>query len=179
MVPFWPLCEWAKLVALRTGCLKSIAEWAVRWQLFLDELRKEHPGQRLIQQQEWGLFLLEHLFHNATAIRKRKQQWHAWRCQHFLQTAMAEEMAPEHPSIRSLLGSTDDEILEIAEQVYWGQYEAVSSILPHWHQEQFMAELYEELGQNLTRAGLWEATRTGRSPSRGRRCSCAYSLSQA
>ena len=51
------------------------------------------------------------------------------------QTAMAKEMAPEQPSVKSLLGLTDEEILEIAEQVYWGQYEAVLSVLSHQHQK--------------------------------------------
>ena len=44
---------------------------------------------------------------------------------------MAEETAPEHPLLRNLLGSINKEILEIAEQVYWGQYEAVQNILSH------------------------------------------------
>ena len=34
------------------------------------------------------------------------------------QTAIAKEMAPEHPSVRTLLGSTDHKILDLAEQVY-------------------------------------------------------------
>ena len=66
-------------------------------------------------------------------------------------------------------GIKDEEIFEIAEQVHWGQYEALLSMLPYQHQE---------LGQDLTRAGLWEATRTGRSLSRGRRCSHVYSSPQ-
>ena len=35
---------------------------------------------------------------------------------------MAKEMAPEHSSIRTLLGSTDEESLGVVEQVYWGEY---------------------------------------------------------
>ena len=34
---------------------------------------------------------------------------------------MTEVMAPEHPSVRTLLGSTDAEILKIIEQVYQGE----------------------------------------------------------
>ena len=118
---FVTLSEWVKVVSLKTGCLKQVAEQALRWQVFLDELRKEHPGWRLIQHQEWRLFLLEHLFHNAATIWNKEQQQHAQRCPHSHQTAKAEEMAPEQPSVRSLLGSTDEEILVIAEKVYWGQ----------------------------------------------------------
>ena len=37
---------------------------------------------------------------------------------HSHQTAAAEDAAPEQPAVLTLLGSTDDEILEFAEQVY-------------------------------------------------------------
>ena len=57
--------------------------------------------------------------------------------------ARAEEMAPEQPFVRSLLWLKDKEILEIAEHVYPGQYEAAPSVPPHWCQEQFLAELHE------------------------------------
>ena len=67
---FAALGEWVNVVALTTGCLKRVAEWALRGQLLLDELRREHPGWNTIQQQEWGLFRLEHLFHNATAMQR-------------------------------------------------------------------------------------------------------------
>ena len=73
---------------------------------------------------------------------------------HSHQTAMTEETAPEQPSVRSLLGSTDEEILEIAVQMYQGQYEAVPSILPCQYKEPFLAELHKDLGWYLRRAGL-------------------------
>ena len=41
---FAALSEWAKVVALTTGCSKRVAESALRGQLFLDKLRREHPG---------------------------------------------------------------------------------------------------------------------------------------
>ena len=46
------------------------------------------------------------------------------------QTAMTGEMVPEQLPVRTLLGSMNEEILEIAEQVYQGQYEAALSVLP-------------------------------------------------
>ena len=73
----------------------------------------------------------------------------------------------------------EDDILEIAEQVYWVKYEIVPSILPHQCQEQVMKELHDELGQGLTSVDLQEATWTGSSLSRRRRCSHACSSSQA
>ena len=67
---------------------------------------------------------------------------------------MAEEMAPDHPSIGTLLGSTDQEILDVAEQVYWGEYMLVPSKLPCPQQEEYIAELHLELSQCMVRAGL-------------------------
>ena len=60
---------------------------------------------------------------------------------------MVEEMALEHPFVRTLLGSTDQGILEVVEQMNRGQYEVALSVLPHRHQDQIMAELHEDLGQ--------------------------------
>ena len=44
----------------------------------------------------------------------------------------------------------EDEILGIAEEVYHWWYEVALSVLPYQHQDEFMAELHEELGQCLT-----------------------------
>ena len=41
---------------------------------------------------------------------------------------MAEEMAPEHITLRTLLESTDQEILGMAEQVHLGEY----MLAPQW-----------------------------------------------
>ena len=51
---------------------------------------------------------------------------------HAQQIKMAEVMAIAHLFIRTLLGSTDQEILDIAEQVYWGEYTLAPSELPCW-----------------------------------------------
>ena len=48
--------EWVKVVTLTTSHLKRVADWALGGQLFLDELRREDPGWKTIQYQEWGLF---------------------------------------------------------------------------------------------------------------------------
>ena len=42
---------------------------------------------------------------------------------------MAKEIAPVHLSVRSLLGSTNDEILEVAKDVYHGWYQVAPSVL--------------------------------------------------
>ena len=39
-------------------------------------------------------------------------------------------MAPEHPSVRTPVGSTDVEILKVTKKVYWGQYVTPPSVLP-------------------------------------------------
>ena len=87
-------------------------------------------------------------------------------------------MAPRNPLVRTFLGSTDQEILEVAAQVYRGQYEVAPSILHCRHQDQFMAKLYEELSKHLVRVGLCGATGTAWSLSRGRRHSQTHSPSQ-
>ena len=92
---------------------------------------------------------------------------------------MAKEMAEEHPSVRTLLVSTDQEILDVAECVHRGQYKVSPIILPLRLQDQFMTGLHEELGKCLVKAGLQSATANAQSLSRGRRCSWAYSSSQA
>ena len=43
---------------------------------------------------------------------------------------MAKETAPAHPSDRTLLGSSDQEILDVTEQVYQVEYMLVPSELP-------------------------------------------------
>ena len=65
------------------------------------------------------------------------------------------------------LGTTDQEVLDVAVQMYRGQYEAAPSILPGRLQDQFMAKLHEELGKHLVTASLWSALVTAQSLSRG------------
>ena len=71
------------------------------------------------------------------------------------------------------------EILEVAKQVYQGQYEVGLSVLPCWCQDQFMAEHPEELSQHLIRTGLCGVIGAAQSLSRRRRHSHAHSSSLA
>ena len=88
-------------------------------------------------------------------------------------------MTLEHPSVITVLECTDQEILDVAETVYRGQYKVAPSILPHICQDQFMAKLHEELGKCLVRAGLHGVTRTDKFLSRGMRSLSASFSSQA
>ena len=56
--------------------------------------------------------------------------------------------------MRTLLASPDQDILDVAEHKYRGQYEMAPSVLPQRLQDQFMAELHKELSKCLVRAGL-------------------------
>ena len=112
---FTILGEQVKEYGQRTRCSKWVAEWTLQDHLYLSKLRREHPGWNATQHQEWSLFLPEHLLHNAAFMRRKECQ----RCSQAPQVEMAEVMAPEYPSIRTLLGSTDTDILKVA-KVYWG-----------------------------------------------------------
>ena len=48
------------------------------------------------------------------------------------------KMAPEQPSIRTLQGSTDQDILGMAEQVCWGEHMLALSALPCQQQDKYM-----------------------------------------
>ena len=69
---FAALGEWAKVVTLTTSHLKRVPDQALRGQLVLGELRREHPGWKTMWCQEWGFFLLEWLFHNTTAMERKE-----------------------------------------------------------------------------------------------------------
>ena len=78
---------------------------------------------------------------------------------------------PIYPSMRGLLGSSQEEILKISEEVYWG-YELATSELPCWQQVEYMAELHAQLSWHVTRASLRDIAVVARSTSQSRRCSC-------
>ena len=121
--------------------------------------RLEYP-----QKQEWGLFLLENLLHNAASMRRREHQRHS----QVLQAETAEAMAPKHPSFWTLLGFMDVEILKIAKKVYQGEYVTAPSMLPQWQQEECIKELHLELARHMARAGLQSRPRSPRSSSQSR-----------
>ena len=131
-----------------------------------NELRREHLGWNTTQHQEWGLFLLEHLLHNAAPMRGKEHQ----RCFWALQAEMAQAQVPNQPPIMTLLGSTNADILKVAEKVYWGEYVTVSSVLPHQWQEECIKELCLELAQCMARAGFQGRPGSARPTSQIRGC---------
>ena len=167
------LGEWVREFAQRTGCSNWVANWTLQSQVFLNELRREHLGWSITQKQEWGLFLLECMLHNGVTIWKEECQRHS----RGLQSEMAESV-PEHPSVQTLLGSCDTEILKVAEQVYQGECVVASSVLSHRQQDNCMRELHQELTRHMTRAGLQSKTGPGRPSSRHQGCSHGHSASQ-
>ena len=111
---FTILGERVRDFAQHTGCSNHIADRGLRTQIFLDEMRREHLGWTTAHKQKWGLFLLEHLLHNAASMQKKEHQRHTQRSQ----AEETEEVIPEHPSMRTLIGATDDAIIHVAKQVY-------------------------------------------------------------
>ena len=124
---FGTLSDQVKQLTQRTGCSKHPTEWAMRWQLYLDELDRRHPGWSLAWWQEWGLFLLEWLFSIASTMQRREQQCNRWRCPH--QATATEDTAPVQPSVWILLGSMNEDIFGVAKDIYHGQYQ----LAPHAH----------------------------------------------
>ena len=106
--------------------------------------------------------------------RERQQQRNL--CTHSHHPEMAEEMAPIHPSVRSLLGSSEEEVLKITEEVYHGEYELAPNELPGQQQEEYMAELHAKLSWHLTRAGLRDVPVAAGPTSSSRRHTPAQSL---
>ena len=52
------------------GCSKRVTKKDLWGQLYLAELRRDHLGWSTTHHQEWGLFLLDHMLHNAAAMWK-------------------------------------------------------------------------------------------------------------
>ena len=103
------LGEWAREFTQRTGCSNWVAEQTLWSQMFLNKLHREHLGWSISQKQEWGLFLLKCMLHNVTAMQRKVHQ----RCSLGSESEMAKS-APELPSLQTLLGSPDAEILKVA-----------------------------------------------------------------
>ena len=146
---FTILGDQAREYAQKTSCSNRVADWTIQSQLYLSDLRRENPGWNTAQHQEWGLFLLEHLLHDAASMKRKEYQ----RCSQALQA----EMLKWHPSVRTLLGFTDAEILKVTKQVYQEGYVMAPSVLPCWWQEECIKELHLELAWCMARAGLQSA----------------------
>ena len=129
-------------------------------------MRKEHPGWNTACKQEWNLFLLEQMFHNAATMQHKEHQ----RCWLGLSLELT-EAAPEHPSMWTLVGSKDSDLLQIAEQIYKGEYMVVPSEFICTLQDDLMKELQRELSRHLTQAGLHGKRGPAELPSRSHRCS--------
>ena len=109
---FTALGKQVRVLVQSTSHSNWVTKHSLRFQLFLDALRKINANWSVIHRQGWGLFLLECLFHTAASMRQkeRQQQRKHHSCSHHLE--MAEEMAQIHPSVRSLLGSSEEDDLE-------------------------------------------------------------------
>ena len=80
---------------------------------------------------------MEHLLHNVASMKKKECQRHPQRSQ----AEAAKETAPEHPSMQTLIGSTDEAILQVAEQVYQGEQTLDPSMLSYQQHDNCMMEL--------------------------------------
>ena len=112
-------------------------------------MKKECSGWNATCRQEWNLFLLERMFHNATAMWHKELHRHP--CRIPLELS---ETALEHPSVQTLVGSGDVDLLQVAEQMYKGEYMVVPSVFTHAQCDNLMKELWRKLSVCLTQAGL-------------------------
>ena len=147
---FTILGERAKDFAWCTSCSNHVVDRALRTQIFLNEMRREHPGWTTTHKQEWGLFLLECLLHNVTSMQKKEH----WRCSQRSQAGETKETASEHPSMRTLIEVTDDAIIQVAEQVYQREWTLAPSMLSHHQHDNCMRELWQDLSKHMAMAGL-------------------------
>ena len=75
---------------------------------------------------------------------------------------------PEHPSVRTMLGSLNTKILMVAKQVYRGKCAVAPSVLPHRQQNEYMRELHQELAKCITKASQQGESGLTRPTTRGR-----------
>ena len=115
-----------------------------------------------------GAYPPQHCFHAEKRVSKA-----------LLSTESCQGDSPEHPSMQTLLGFPDLEILKVAEQVYRGESVLLPNILPHRQQDECMRELHQELTKHMASPGLQGETGLARPTARGRRYSCSCSTSQA
>ena len=127
-----------KKYAQRTDCSNWVVHWTLWSQLYLDEMNKECWGWNTACKQEWNLFLLERMFHNTATMWHKELQ--RWPCQIPLALEPS-ETAVENPSMWTLVGSRDAELLLVAEWIYKGKYIVVPSVFTHVQWEDLMKEL--------------------------------------
>ena len=160
------LGRWVKEFDQRTGCSNWVADLVLQSQLFLDEMKKEHPGWNTVFRQERSLFPLEQMFHNAATMWCKEHQ----RCSKRLPLKPT-ETAPEHPSVWNIIGSWIFNLLWVMEQIYKGKYMVAPSMFTHVQQENFMKWLWWEISRCMFRADLWSERGPAELPSRTWRCS--------
>ena len=155
----WLLCIMENLIMGKTGEGVFPKDW-------LHKLNGR-PGSLvpvISCRQDWSLFLLEWMFHNAAAMWHKKHQRHTWGL-----PLEPTETAPEHPSVWTLIGSQDSNLLWVMDQIYKGEYALAPSVLTCTQQEDFMKELWWKLSECMTRAVLWSERMPAELPSRNQR----------
>ena len=111
-------------------------------------MKKECPGRDPTYRQEWNIFLSERMFHNATMRHKELQRNPCGIPLELSETTL------EHSSVWTLVGSEDSDLLQITEQIYKCGYIVVSSIFSPSQCDDLMKELWKELSECVTWAGL-------------------------
>ena len=91
---------------------------------------------------------------------QRREEQHD-RQRHPFQATAAEDMAPEQLSVWPLLSSPNEDMLEVAEDIYYGQYQLAPSTFLHWCLDLLMQDLHDDLDQRLLKAGFCIATSSG------------------
>ena len=122
--------RWAKEFSQRMGYSNWVPDQALQSQLFLVEMKNT------TYRQEWSLFLLEWMFHNTAAMQCKEHQRCTWGL-----PLEPTETASEHPSVWTLIGSWNTNLLQVMEQIYKGEYVLAPSMFTHAQQEDFMKEL--------------------------------------
>ena len=89
------------------------------------------------------------MFHNSTTRRCKKLQ----RCPCGIPLEPS-ETALEHPSVWTLVGSEDSDLLQIAKQIYKGEYIVAPSIFSCSQCDDLLKKLQKKLSKHLTQAGL-------------------------
>ena len=136
--------------------------------------KRDHLGWRTVCHHEWGSSywnICSTMWQLCKGGSKKDTRRHP----HMQQTDMAKEMAPEHPTVRTHLGSTNQEIFGVTEWVQ--EYVLAPSELPCQQQEEYMTELHQDLNQHMVGAGFQSTSLPARPTSQSRKCSCRCSSS--
>ena len=106
---FAALGERVKYDAQQTGCSQRVTKWALWDQLYLDRLRESTWAEALPTARNGG----SSHWSTCSTIQQpcsRRRERIIWRHPQAQPIETAEVMTPQHPSVRTLLGSTDREI---------------------------------------------------------------------